>query len=383
MNDTPLRERLFARIGEGGPITFHDYMQACLYDPDFGYYTSRNARIGREGDFYTSSDIHQAFGRILAREICRMWEVLGRPAGFTAAEAGAGSGLLAKDVLDGIRDYSPALYETLTYRLIEIGPQLRATQAERLTEHAAKTAWSDPAELSGGSLRFTGCLFSNELIDAFPVHLVQMTSEGLKEVFVTVEGDDFAEMLGEPSTPELEAYLARLGVTLFQGQRAEINLAAPAWLASVADSLERGFVITIDYGYTATDLFSPMRRTGTLLCYYRHTVEENPYKRPGEQDITTHIDFTTLIMTGEAHGLSTCFFGEQYRYLLAAGVMEELMAMEARAATEEERIKNRLAMKKLILPDGGMGDTFKVLVQGKGVEKPDLLCLRDWRRGFP
>ncbi len=192
----------------------------------------------------------------------------------------------------------------------------------------------------------------------------------------------FAETVGELSTPELAAYLARLGITLHAGQRAEINLAAPDWLKSVAQALSRGFVMTIDYGYLAAELYAPIRKSGTLLCYYRHTIEENPYIRLGRQDMTSHVDFSTLVTAGEALGLDKVWYGEQYRFLMGTGMLEELMALESNAATEEERLKIRLTLKKLMLPDGGMGDTFKVLIQTKGVDKPRLLCMREWGKGF-
>jgi SAM-dependent MidA family methyltransferase len=189
-------------------------------------------------------------------------------------------------------------------------------------------------------------------------------------------------MVAESSDPALEAYLNRLGIVLPTGQRAEINLTARSWLNSVARALTRGFVMTIDYGYTAAELYAPFRQNGTLLCYYRHTVEGNPYIRLGLQDMTSHVDFTTLMADGKELGLSTVWFGEQYRFLLGAGMLEELMALEARAASEEERLKHRLALKKLMLPDGGMGDTFKVLIQSKGVDNPRLLSGREWGESF-
>jgi SAM-dependent MidA family methyltransferase len=166
-----------------------------------------------------------------------------------------------------------------------------------------------------------------------------------------------------------------------EGKRAEINLAAPRWLASVARALRSGFVLTIDYGYPAIDLFSPARLAGTLLCYHRHQVEESPYVRPGEQDITSHVDFTTLMKAGEEEGLTTVWFGEQYRFLMGVGFMEEMARLEASDVSEEEKLKVRLLMKKLVLPEGGMGDTFRVLVQTKGVENPRLLCMSDWGKG--
>ncbi|RNC70736.1 MAG: SAM-dependent methyltransferase [Desulfuromonadales bacterium] len=379
-DDGILRGIILNRIRERGRIPFVEFMAACLYEPGLGYYTSPGRKVGAEGDFYTSINVHGVFGRLIAREVCRMWEVMGCPATFDIVEAGAGHGQLAKDVLDGIRGLNAELYERVCLTLIEAEPSLADVQAQLLADHQPKVSWKTPADLAEGRLCFSGCLYSNELIDSFPVHLVEMSPDGLREVFVTADGDQFAEVLDVPSTPELEAYLARLGISLHVGQRAEINLNAVRWLESAAHALERGFVVTIDYGYLAPELYGPMRQNGTLLCYYRHTIEENPYVRVGRQDMTTHVDFTTLAEQGEAFGLRRVWYGEQYRFLVATGMMEELMALEAQAKSEQERLKIRLVLKKLILPEGGMGDTFKVLVQARGVEEPRLLCMRDWGR---
>lgn len=377
---TALQKIILERIRQQGAITFADYMAACLYEPGLGYYTSPGRKVGAEGDFYTSSNVHAVFGRVIAREIGQMWETMGRPDRFELIEAGAGGGQLARDILDTIAEINRELYKVLSYRLVEREPTLQQSQAVMLAGHEPRLAWSGPDELAAGGLRFSGCFLSNELIDSFPVHLVQMTASGLQEVHVTAADDEFGETLAAPSTPQLAAYLQRLGITLHEGQRAEINLAALDWLTSVANALERGYVMTIDYGYLAPDLYSSMRRGGTLLCYYRHTSEENPYIRVGQQDMTSHVDFTSLIERGEVLGLQKVWFGEQYRFLMAAGLMEEMLAFEASAASQEELLKNRLAMKKLILPEGGMGDTFKVLIQAKGVAAPQLLAMRDWAR---
>ncbi|RII28986.1 MAG: SAM-dependent methyltransferase [Geobacter sp.] len=379
---TTLQKIIVDRIEARGPLTFADYMAACLYEPGLGYYTSPGRKVGAEGDFYTSSNVHEVFGRLIGREISRMWEVMGHPAGFQIVEVGAGNGRLACDIVGAIAELAPTLYAGLTYRFIEAEPSLADAQRLMLGEHAAKGAWSTPADLAAGNLAITGCILSNELIDALPTHLVQMTADGLREVYVTVRDGELAEVLEVLSTPDIQAYLDRIGVRLVEGQRAEINLAAGDWLAGVARSLTRGFVLTIDYGYPAVELYSPHHLNGTLLCYYRHTTEENPYIRSGEQDITSHVDFTSLALCGAELGLQEVWFGEQYRFLLGAGMMEELLALEARATTEPERIKHRLALKKLLLPDGGMGDTFRVLIQARGVENPRLLCMREWGKSF-
>jgi SAM-dependent MidA family methyltransferase len=377
-DDKALRALLLERTKEKGPITFAEFMAACLYEPGLGYYTSPGRKVGAEGDFYTSSNVHRVFGRLIAREIARMWQSMGRPSEFQIVEAGAGNGRLACDVMDAIAELEPALYDTVTCRLIEAEPTLAETQRKMLQAHASRLAWSTPAELAAGALAITGCILSNELIDALPVHIVEMTSSGLCEVMVTADGDNFCEKHGPLSTIELQRYFDRIEVNLSVGQRAEVHLAADGWISGVASSLQRGFVITIDYGFLAPELYGSMRMNGTLLCYHRHKVEEDPYIRVGLQDITTHVDFTSLIKAGEAAGLQKVWYGEQYRFLMAAGMMEEMLALESRPIPEGERLKDRLALKKLMLPDGGMGDTFKVLVQSGNIEAPDLLCLKDW-----
>jgi SAM-dependent MidA family methyltransferase len=307
---------------------------------------------------------------------------MGNPSDFQIVEAGAGNGRLASDILNAIAELEPTLYPLLVYRLIEAEPTLAEMQLELLAPHGEKLAWSTPDELASGSLAITGCLLSNELVDALPVHLVEMTADGLQEVFVKADGENFIEYLAPPSTAGINSYFTGMQVSLPPGVRAEVRLAANNWLSGVARSLQRGFVLTIDYGYLAAELYGSIRQNGTLLCYYRHQVADDPYIRVGLQDITTHVDFTALMKTGEENGLTTVWFGEQYRFLLAAGMMEEVLAMETREIPESERLKDRLALKKLMLPDGGMGDTFKILVQSKGVDRPKLLCQENWAIKF-
>ena len=376
-----LAELILDRIRSRGKITFASFMEAALYEPGLGYYTSAGRKVGAEGDFYTSMNVHSAFGRLIAKEIGRFWELLGSPAPFTIAEAGAGGGQLAQDILDALGESNQPLYEALIYRLIEKEPSLKDAQTRRLARHAQRLAWSSPEEFGADGLSFVGCIVSNELFDAMPVHIVEMTEEGLKELYVGADEDGFRELLAPLSTPELAAHLDRYQVRLLPGQRGEINLAAPAWLACASRALTRGFVLTIDYGYLSEELYATHRKGGTLLCYHRHSTSDNPYLLVGEQDITTHINFSQLMEAGRDAGLSTVWFGEQYRFLLGVGLVDELMRLEAQAASEQERLKHRLALKKLMLPEGGMGDTFKVLIQAKGVENPQLLCMRKW--GMP
>lgn len=374
--NTPLESILAARIAEQGPITFAAFMEACLYEPGLGYYTSPGRKVGAEGDFYTSITVHSAFGRVIAREVAQMWRCIGSPAGFTLLECGAGHGRLACDIMDYLAEREPEMYQKLNLILVEREPTLEQAQAELLADHLKQVSWLTPQEFSNGAFTFSGCLYSNELIDALPVHRVVMTTDGLREVYVTIKDGDLAEQLGPLSTDAIGDYLERIGISLHAGQQAEVNLAAQEWLAMAARALQRGFILTIDYGYPAVELFASARNRGTLLCYHRHQVEENPFIRLGQQDITAHVDFTGLMKRGEELSLQTNWFGEQYRFLLSAGIMDEIEEIERSELSREEKLRLRLIMKKLIMPEGGMGDTFRVLVQSKGVDSPRLLCQR-------
>ena len=374
--ESTLNNILTARIADQGRITFADFMASCLYEPGLGYYTSPGRKVGAEGDFYTSITVHASFGRVIAREVAQMWRCMGTPADFTLVECGAGNGRLACDIMDFLAEREPEMYRGLCLVLVEQEPTLETAQREMLAAHIARISWLSPAEFASGSFTYSGCLYSNELIDALPTHRVVMTSDGLKEIYVACTDGEFAEEIGEPSTADIEAYFKRVAIELHPGQQAEVNLNAPMWLASASKALKHGFVLTIDYGHPAVELYTPLRRVGTLLCYYRHQTEENPYLRLGLQDITAHVDFTTLMKCGEELGLQNDWFGEQCRFLMSAGIIEEIEEIERSAIAEEEKLRLRLALKKLIMPSGGMGDTFKVLIQSKGVPAPKLLCQR-------
>jgi SAM-dependent MidA family methyltransferase len=379
-DETALQDIIAARISEPGRITFADFMGACLYEPGLGYYTSPGRKVGAEGDFYTSITVHAAFGRVIAREIAQMWRCMDSPSEFTLVECGAGNGRLACDIMDFLAEREPEMYRGLRLVLVEKEPSLETAQRSMLAAHVERMEWLSPDDFTSGRFTFNGCLYSNELIDALPVHRVLMTPEGLKEIYVTVKDGELAEVEGELSTPAIAEHFRRINIELHPGQQAEVNLNAPAWLSAASASLQRGFILTVDYGYPAEELYAPHRKRGTLLCYYRHQTEENPYIRLGQQDITAHVDFTSLIRRGDELGIQTAWFGEQYRFLMSAGIVEELEELERSDKSEEEKLRLRLTLKKLIVPQGGMGDTFRILVQSKGVEKPSLLCQR--RFGF-
>lgn len=356
----PLSEFIIQKIRQQGPISFRDFMEMALYHPELGYYTSQKGRIGKEGDFYTSSNVTSIFGEMLGRQLEEMWRILGAKE-FTVVEMGAGTGLLSRDVL-GYLKRNKELYEDLDYCIVEKSPAMRKEQQERLGGGAR---WCDSIrELSG----MTGCVFSNELVDAFPVHQVVMGEE-LMEIFVGHK-DGFHEVL-KPATDELKGYFDELGVALPPGFRTEVNLDAIRWIQDIGSSLKKGFVLTVDYGYPSPELYQEYRSSGTLMCYYRHTANENPYAHTGEQDITSHVNFSALSHWGSKEGLELCGFTDQAHFLLGLGIEEYLKKLQE--TDPKNYLKKMLQVKTLVME---MGEMFKILIQKKGTECTELSGLR-------
>ncbi len=311
---TPLAELLAERIRRYGPLTFADYMRECLYHPVHGYYSKREHT--RFADYYTSADVHPIFGRLLARQFAEMWESLGRPEEFTVVEAGAGVGRLATHVLDFCATKLPAFYNSLRYVAVERSAPRREQAIANLKRHATAghSAGSSeiPARIAAGGL------FSNELIDALPVHRVVLESGALKEIFVDFRGGQFLSATAPLSTCAIAEYFATQGVILQERQYAEAGLEACDWITEVGRRLERGYVLTIDYGHHAAELFDDHHMRGTLLAYQNHRVSEDVYVSPGEQDLTTHVNFTALEMWGKRSGLETAGFTSQTAFLRRA-----------------------------------------------------------------
>ncbi len=335
MASSELLEEIVSLIKKKGPITFREFMELCLYHPRYGYYSGK--RVGKEGDFYTSVSLGPLFGRVLAKQIKEMLDHLGSR---RVVEVGAGWGDLARDivsVLDGVE-----------YVAVE---RMEENKVEGCIRWLTSLKDLEP---------FEGVIISNELFDALPVHVVEVRGGEIQEVFVDWDGG-FKEVLGKPSSPDLEEYFRELGVELPEGFRTEVNLDAIGLLKAMSEKLLKGYVITIDYGYPSQELYRGYRSRGTLLCYYRHRAFDNPYVNIGEQDMTTHVNFSALMLWGERFGLKTLLFTDQLHFLLSLGIVEE-------AKTLQERLK----AKSLIMP-GGMGEIFKVLIQGKDVIPRNLL----------
>ena len=367
MSHTPLKELLLDTLRRTGPMTFERYMALCLYHPEFGYYTQGRERTGVAGDYFTSSDLHPVFARLVARQAAEMWNAMGRPQPFTWVEMGAGRGLFASDFLSWSTGALPEFAAALDYVAIEPG----SAQRQRIEARLAGAGVRGKVRLLANLEELapvTGCFFSNELVDAFPVSVVTRTGGHLKEIYVIAEGDDLREKPGPISDPAVAAYVARYAHQLEEGHRVEVNRQAQAWIHAVAAKLTSGFVLTIDYGDMANRLFTPDRPRGTLLAYRGHTAAEDFFTAPGETDLTAHVNFSALIDAGKADGLEFAGFTTQEKFLLALGEANQFADVYDPGQTELEMLQARLKLKRLISPEG-MGNIFKVLVQQRGVPR--------------
>ncbi len=348
-------------------ITFAEFMALALYHPQAGYYASGKAKIGKQGDFFTSSSLGSDFGELLAEQFLEMWENLGCPKEFKLVEVGAGRGFLATDILAYLQLNYSDFYRNLSYIIIEASPgQIQQQQA--LIQETNKITWKTWNEIAEKSL--TGCIFSNELIDAFPVHQVTIQNEQLQEIYLTVDEGKLKESMGELSTPKLLDYFQALEIKLPSsdypdGYRTEVNLAALDWLETVSKKLDRGYLLTIDYGYSAEKYYHPQRDQGTLQCYYQHRRHNNPYVNIGQQDITTHVNFTALEKHRELLGLETLGLTQQALFLMNLGVGDRLTNLSSEKYNLPEIFQRRDVLHQLIDPMGLGG--FKVLVQCKGL----------------
>ena len=353
-----LKDIVYDRIRKKGRITFAEYMDLVLYHPIQGYYNSPREIFGKDGDYYTSPYVHPVFGHLIAGLIHEMWNALDKRRDFTIVEVGAGKGFLCCDILNRMREKFPDFYESSEYKIIEINRHNIASQKELLKRHAheCKVRWHCPDDLKNGRIEFNGCYLSNELIDSFPFNRVKMAERKLDESYVTLNRNRLNEELGELSTVRLAQYFENLDITLQEGQRAEVNLKIFDWMEEINRAMEQGFIITIDYGYKADELFAPFRKDGTLTCYYRHTMNHDPYIRIGLQDITAHVDFSTLMATGEKMGLKRTAYLEQYRFLIALGLLNVLDEIERNSQnmSTAQYYKEKLSMKNFLVP-GGMG----------------------------
>jgi SAM-dependent MidA family methyltransferase len=390
-----LRQEIEQEIRERGPMAFARYMELCLYHPESGYYSRNASQFGKAGDFYTSSDVHAVFGRLLARQFEEMWRVLGSPAQIEILELGPGRGLFAQDVLDWAEKKFPEFFAALHYSLAERSPVLRKRIQGTLEKHFAAGKASlcvDDDRVSGQAVCADGSagpnkigkgpasavpnrsplaralapevpsiIFANEFFDAFPVEV--LSSQG--KLLIGEHEGRFIETWAPALTEELDL-LDRYSVHPEAGERIEVSLGAQDYMSKLAASLQRGFMVVIDYGYTRPELLTGRHR-GTVTAFRQHSVSANPYEAPGEQDITAHVNFTALAAAAELQGMYMHPLVTQSQFLLGIGEHNQFADTFEDCRLPQERAKVALQLKHLITPEG-MGESFQVLVGSKGVE---------------
>ncbi len=349
-----LSDIICSEIAVRGPMPFRRYMELALYHADFGYYASGRACIGRRGDFFTNVSVGPLFGRLLARQIAEMWRVLDAPAEFTIIEQGAHAGDLAADVLGGLRAMFPECHEAARYRIIEPFAKIEARQHERLGALAGKVEWSRALDEFRAE---AGVHISNELPDAFPVHLVKWSGGEWREQVVAVQGGSFVFADTPIPAGELLDACARIPAPLPEGYMTEVNAAVAPWIREVSATMRRGFVLAVDYGFPRHEYYAPTRTAGTLSAYANHRREPDLLAQPGEIDLTAHVEFDSLIEAAESAGLRLEGFTDQHHFAVGLGM--EHFADGANAG-------ERRAFQTLMHPQF-MGTAFKVVAFSKGV----------------
>ncbi|PRX41644.1 SAM-dependent MidA family methyltransferase [Planifilum fimeticola] len=348
-------------------IPFRRYMELCLYHPRWGYYRREGTKIGKEGDFYTSSHVGDLFGRVMSDVLEEMRRFFLPHPHWMLVEVGAGDGRLMEQMIKGLKEKGIGRDELMCC-LVETSPYHRRLQERRLEGAPYPLRWADRlSDLPGG---MPAVVVSNELLDAFPVHRIERRKGALREIYVTRRDGRFFETDGPLSTGALEDYVHRFGLRLEEGQQAEVNLDARDWMRELGQWLEKGFVITVDYGGETAEVAGPGRPRGTLRCFSRHRVHGNPYRAPGEEDLTSDVNFEALRAWGEEAGLKPLLYTTQGDWLVRSGILDYLEDHQNPDPFSEVARRNR-AVRQLILP-GGMGDVFKVLIQWKGEGHPTL-----------
>ena len=352
------------RIALRGSITFAEFMELALYHPE-GYYP-RHARIGASGDYFTSPLLHPAFGALLAVQLQIMWTTLNKPSPFWVIEPGSANGLLAADIISFARANMNKFADALRY--VEVDRSLN------MNNHP----YTPPSRLQSSGLPFrggVGCILSNELFDAFPVHRFRIENGQVQEAYVSLGSDNrLCEEYRSPSTNRIADRLSSLSMNLPDGFQGEVNLSIENWMTDAAATLDRGYVLTIDYGHEADELYSDARARGSIQTYYKHVDGSSPYQRVGRQDITARVDFSTLIASGLNAGLRPVFLTTQAEFLESLGFRAMLASLRSGDLERPVEMANMRAMRELVKPDG-LGK-FKVLVQEKnsGLERSsDLL----------
>jgi SAM-dependent MidA family methyltransferase len=377
-----LRQYIEQEIRERGPMPFSRFMELCLYgvpgaedEALRGYYGRAREQFGKAGDFYTASDVHAVFGRLLARQFEEMWRLLGSPARLDLVELGPGRGLFAQDVLDWAGKRFPEFSRALECTLVESSAALQRRLQERFSAQISAGRIRVCETIERGAPHADFIVFANEFFDALPVEIVAHQGE----MRVAAENGRFGETFVPPSPPALE-FLDRYGVHPEPHERVEAPLVAQECMARLAAALppdRSGFLVFVDYGYTREEQLAGRHR-GTVTAFRQHTVSPSPYQAPGEQDITAHVNFTALAAAAEAAGLQAFPLLTQAQFLMGIGEASQFADAFADCRLPQEHAKVALQLKHLVTP-AGMGETFHVLVLAKGMEREAVLRLGGMR----
>jgi SAM-dependent MidA family methyltransferase len=389
-----LREQIEREIRERGPIPFSRYMQVCLYDPSHGYYAAHAGQFGKAGDFYTSSDVHAVFGRLLARQFDEIWQALDRPPKIEILELGPGRGLFARDVLDWSRKKFPDCFAALTYTLQETSPVLRTKLQETLRDHLDAGKAAVPEERPNVAQRFSAgtrdqddqvpegrptgpcrtlapetplIVFANEFFDALPVEIIGTSGK----LHLALENNRLHETWLPPLAEELE-FLDRYGVHPEAGERIEVPIVAQDCMRKIA-RIKRGLLVIVDYGYTRNQQLAGRHR-GTLMAYRHHSASSDPYQAPGEQDLTAHVNFTALAAACEQEGMEVEKLRTQSQFLMGIGEKNQFADAFEGCCLPQERTKVALQLKHLVTPVG-MGETFQVLMASRAINPKKIAAL--------
>src|SRR5689334_3637389 len=370
-------------------MPFSRYMELCLYHPELGYYSRNAEQFGKAGDFYTSSDVHAVFARLLARQFEQIWRLLQSPPRIEILELGPGRGLFAQDVLDWTEKKFPEFFRALHYSLSERSPALRGKlkltlarflesgrasmllKKERENEFAprilgkASDASTDGLVERALSPDVPLIIFANEFFDALPVEVV--SAQG--KLQVAIQEGRLVESWAQPSAEEVE-YLDRYSVHPESGERIEIPLQASHYMAGLSASIRTGLIVAIDYGYTRQEQLAGRHR-GTIMAYRQHSASPNPYQAPGDQDLTAHVNFSALAAAAEAGGLQVQPLLTQSQFLMGIGENDQFADAFEGCRSPQERAKVALQLKHLVTP-AGMGENFQVMVASTGVSQAQL-----------
>lgn len=362
-----LTDIILNEIKSRGGISFKDFMDYALYYPSLGYYTSNKEKIGGHGDFFTSSELDPVFGQLLAKQFNEIYEKHFKGKKITIVEIGSGKGFLAYDILNHIKNHYPEFYQNVEFISIEKSPFHLESQKMLLKDFNVK--WYENIE----NLEYIeGIIYSNELFDALPVHLIKNVKNEIYEIYLNEQNGEIIEEL-RPANKEILDYIDALKINIPEGMATEINLIAVDLIKKIGKKLKKGFVFTVDYGYPSKELYKPYRMRGTLLCYYKHTYNENYYENVGLQDITSHVNFSALAYYGKSVGLEFTGFTDQAHFLTNLGLADIMIDLQEKGDYKSYERLNRL--KTLILPKG-MGEKFKILIQHKNIQSPDLSGLK-------